>query len=523
MMHRSLIMAGAAILAFASVAWAHDVVEGVGTQTIITFSGGKVFIDFNVGYSPTAGYETAKKFDRDGNLKLSEEELRTLVEDLKCQVPSRIELSLDGEPVKLTFRRVHHLTFRPGRFTYQQYDVWLLYEGDLPALDDSPHTVVYKDRVYEKERTVELVRVRIHAGVEFASVPRSLNRNVKASSEDGKRSGYILKSGSVAVEIRASGDASTPVPGSQEPVPEEPPALREGIDGTIKRLLNEENVWVYLLGILLSAFYGAWHAFTPGHGKTMVAAYLIGTKGRMRDALMLGLTVTFSHTGIILVAAIIIHHFSEQIFGSMPEAHNQLVLYTSVISGSIIFVMGFYLFYRRVGKMGHEHSHGLFGHSHPELPEGHEQNPPHQHDAVQHAPSSSSDSFDGPKKKSLLFLGISGGMVPCPAALWMILFFYGALQDTRAGLVFLLAFSVGLGFVLTGIGVVLVLSKKLMASVAGEKRFFQRLPLLKNTLGVTLDRLTFRLLPLVPAGSALFLMFLGVLIISNVLFKMKVL
>ena len=98
MMHRSLIMAGAAILAFASVAWAHDVVEGVGTQTIITFSGGKVFIDFNVGYSPTAGYETAKKFDRDGNLKLSEEELRTLVEDLKCQVPSRIELSLDGEP-----------------------------------------------------------------------------------------------------------------------------------------------------------------------------------------------------------------------------------------------------------------------------------------------------------------------------------------------------------------------------------------------------------------------------------------
>ncbi len=502
-MHRSLIVAAAAILAFASIAWAHDVVEGVGTQTVITISECKVFVDFNVGYSPTAGYETAKKFDGDRNLKLSEEELKALVEDLKRQIPSRIELSLDGKPVELTFLHVHHMTFRPGRFTYQQYDIWLLYEGELPALGDSAHTVVYNDRVYEKERTVELVRLRTRAGVEFASVPRSLSGDVRASREGGKRNRYVLKSGSAVVEIRASGDASTPVPGSQEPVPEEPPALREGIDGTIKRLLNEENIWVYLLGILLSALYGAWHAFTPGHGKTMVAAYLIGTKGRMRDAIMLGLTVTFSHTGIILIAAVIIHHFSEQIFGSMPEAHNQLVLYTSVISGSIIFLMGFYLFYRRVGKRGHEH--------------------PHQHDIEQHAPSSASDSFDGPKKKSLLFLGISGGMVPCPAALLMILFFYGALQDTKAGLVFLLAFSVGLGFVLTGIGVVLVLSKRLMASVAGEKRFFQRLPLLKNSLGRMLDRLTFRLLPLVPAGSALFLMLLGALIVSNVLFKMSVL
>ncbi len=514
------LVAVAAILIFASVARAHDVVEGIGAQSVITFSEGRVVVDLNVGYSPTAGYETAKRFDRDGNLELSQEELRALVEDLEKHVSSRIELGLDGRPVALEFRYVHHMTFKPGRFTYQQYDIWLLYEGKLPALGNSAHTVAYNERVYEKSRTLETVEIRTRAGVEFASVPRSPDERLKASNKGSGRDRYVLESGGIVAEIRASAVAPGPAPGGEPAAPEKPAVAGGGIDGTIKRLLNEENVWIYILGIALSAFYGAWHAFTPGHGKTMVAAYLIGTKGRVRDAILLGLTVTFSHTGIILIAAVVIHHFSEQIFGSMPEAHNQLVLYTSVISGSIIFLIGFCLFWKRIGAKGHTHSHGLFGHGDHSHHEHHDH--PHDHGHEHRPPDDSSGSADRPKK-SLLLLGISGGMVPCPAALWMLLFFYGTLHDTRAGLIFLLSFSAGLGLVLTGIGVVLVLSKKVVASAAGEKKFFGRIPLLRNPVGALLDRIAFRLLPFVSAGSAVALMVLGVVIVFNVLFRMRVL
>jgi ABC-type nickel/cobalt efflux system permease component RcnA len=219
-----------------------------------------------------------------------------------------------------------------------------------------------------------------------------------------------------------------------------------------------------LAATLLIAFvFGGAHALTPGHGKTIVAAYLVGTKGRVWDAVLLGGIVTITHTSSVFLLGLGMLYASQHV---MPQT---LIPWLTALSGGLVAGMGIWLLVRRLSSAsGHSHEHD----------HAHEHEHVHQHGAFGHHTHGSETLETPPPSKasevslgSLLSLGISGGLVPCPEAL-IVLLIAIALNRITLGLVILLSFSVGLASVLVTIGILLVIAKPMMTRFAGEGKIF---------------------------------------------------
>ena len=233
-----------------------------------------------------------------------------------------------------------------------------------------------------------------------------------------------------------------------------------------------------VLFAMLAAFgWGAAHAFSPGHGKTVVGAYLIGSRGTVLHALFLGITTTITHTAGVLALGFVTLFAAQFI---LPE---KLDPWLSIMSGLLVITIGAFMIKQRLHgspkhHAHHEHDHP-YGHTH-EHDQGHEHDHEHSHHHHEHDHSHHDHSHHGHSHphhlppgtdgspvtwRSLLALGISGGLLPCPSALVLML---GAisLQRIGFGLALIVMFSLGLASVLTGIGVVLVYAGK----------FFQRIP-----------------------------------------------
>ncbi len=227
-------------------------------------------------------------------------------------------------------------------------------------------------------------------------------------------------------------------------------------------------------GIYSAAFLlGIAHSLEPGHGKTVVAAYLVGSKGRNMDALILGLTVTFTHSFSIIVLGVLAklssNYFTDQ----------QLHGYLGIVASLLILGIGLWMIKVRWGALSdpdkaHHHSH-LF-HSHNHHGHGHHHHHddhdlhghngtdtqahghphPHQHPHVPEESLTGSVAEGKPLGLTgLVLLGISGGIVPCPAAL-AILLASASVGDLGKGLALVVVFSVGLAFSLVTIGLVIV-------------------------------------------------------------------
>src|SRR5262249_40944974 len=183
------------------------------------------------------------------------------------------------------------------------------------------------------------------------------------------------------------------------------------------------------------AVLGAFHALTPGHGKTIVGAYLVGARGTWRHALFLGLVVTATHTLGVYALGVATLVASAWI---LPE---RLLPTLSAVSGLLVLAVGASLPRSRLASALHGHAHD--GHHH------------HHHRHHDHT-----SAIDGaPGLRSLVALGVSGGILPCPSALVVMLGAI-ALGRTAFGLVLILAFSTGLAVVLTAIGLVLVYARE---------------------------------------------------------------
>jgi len=220
-----------------------------------------------------------------------------------------------------------------------------------------------------------------------------------------------------------------------------------------------------LLALVLALVIGGLHALTPGHGKTIVAAYLVGTKGRTLDAVLLGFIVTLTHTSSVILLAIL------ALFASRYILPDQLVPWLSFASGGLIFLLGIYIFQSRLRnylRQGtavpvpdlHEHDHD---HPHPH-PHPHELT--HSHDGVTHAHALPPARVG---LGSLVALGVTGGIVPCPDALAVLLIAI-SINRILLGLSVILAFSLGLAAVLIAIGIVMVKARPLLDRFTGQGR-----------------------------------------------------
>jgi nickel/cobalt transporter (NicO) family protein len=183
---------------------------------------------------------------------------------------------------------------------------------------------------------------------------------------------------------------------------------------------------------LVSSFWlGALHAATPGHGKTIAAAYIVGARGRPVDALVLGIFVTLSHTsGIVLVAVL-------ATFGSAWFLPQRVEAYVAVMTGLLVIGMGAWLLWTQ--PIPHHHHDGAGGYH------WHGWGPAHTHDV-------GFESGRRPSLPILLGLGIAGGLLPDPGALAILL---AALASGKVmlGLFTVLVFSLGFASVLVAVGI----------------------------------------------------------------------
>jgi ABC-type nickel/cobalt efflux system permease component RcnA len=254
---------------------------------------------------------------------------------------------------------------------------------------------------------------------------------------------------------------ATPAPTEPAPLilaPNKQATPRNRFTELIPESNHPPTFWLLLTAALLAAGLGAAHALEPGHGKTIVAAYLVGSRGRARHAVGLGLLVTASHTAGVYVLGAIVLYASKYI---VPE---RIYPWLSISSGLIIAAMAGYLFLRAYTGTteASEDTDGVL-HSHWYTPKS--------------QPSSSENSAadKSVSLKQLLVLGITGGIIPCPAALVVLL---SAVSLHRIGLGFFLivAFSIGLAAVLIAIGIAMVRARSLLS------RYQTASPLIKRWL-----------------------------------------
>lgn len=207
------------------------------------------------------------------------------------------------------------------------------------------------------------------------------------------------------------------------------------------------------IAIAVAFIWGATHALSPGHGKTLVAAYLVGSRANAKHAILLGLTTTLTHTVGVFALGIV------TLFASRYLLPATFFPWLNLLSGLIVVVFGFILLKNRLlpktKKTSHHHHHSHHdNHSHPHSHAHH-----HHHS---HLPTNSEERVTW---RSLVALGIAGGLVPCPAALVLLLSTM-AIGRVGFGLLLVSVFSLGLAVTLTSLGLLLVKTKT----------FFKRFP-----------------------------------------------
>jgi nickel/cobalt transporter (NicO) family protein len=208
---------------------------------------------------------------------------------------------------------------------------------------------------------------------------------------------------------------------------------------------RSEGTTIGLIVTLIAAMlWGTAHALSPGHGKTVVGAYLVGSRGTPRHAVFLGLTVTITHTAGVIALGMITLFASSYI---LPE---RLFPWISVFSGLTVIALGLWTFKSRLrarpsnGHHHHDHNHG--DHHHHD-----EQDATHVHSPDGHSHTHLPPDGQSVTWRSLLALGISGGLLPCPSAL-VVLLGSIALGRVGFGLALVVAFSLGLAATLTSLG-----------------------------------------------------------------------
>ncbi len=384
-----------------------------------------------------------------------------------------LELTIDGRRVPLTVV-AHRTSDRAGAGGLKTLRFDAIYRAAAGGSRLSFADRSFANRIGWREITIS---AREGARVETASVDEaSLSDELRAYPADLLRSPLDVRSATAEFTPGAAG-AAPPVIG-------ETPAVQHssgGFESLIER--GDLSLGVILISLLIAAFWGSVHALTPGHGKALVAGYLVGTKGKPRHAFLLGATVTVTHTFGVFALGLVTLLLSQFI---VPD---QLYPWLTLVSGLLVVVVGVGVLRSRLRTGGWaDHEHGDETHTHGSHEHGHHEHSHaehHHHDHVDHAHShdrghtydhaaSSDDSFTS---RGILGVGIAAGLLPCPSALVVLL---SAIAVHRVGFGFALiaAFSLGLAATITCIGLVAVFARRAFSRVSFEGRVVRALPAL---------------------------------------------
>jgi ABC-type nickel/cobalt efflux system permease component RcnA len=374
---------------------------------------------------------------------------------LSARIARGLQLRADGKLLGLSELK-HELAFPPGQAGLKTTRLELLL-STRSLVSGRPARVTYRDtnfpgRLGWKEI---VVRSSSDARVLVSSAPSaSVSDELIAYPKDLLQSPRDVTSATARI-VPGTGPGTAP---SLLPARtlEQRAAVRNVGDSGFAALIGRGHLslLVVLASLGAALFWGAAHALSPGHGKTIIAAYLVGQRGRVRHAAYLGGIVTVTHTIGVFALGLVTLALSQFI---VPES---LYPWLNLVSGLLVVGIGASVFVSRFRRrlaharahahgQAHHHHHG-HGHSHSHVPEE-------------------------PGLRGLLAVGVSGGLLPCPSAL-VVLLAAISLHRIAFGLLLIVAFSFGLALTITGIGLVAVLAKRAFTRLSFQGRLVSLLP-----------------------------------------------
>jgi ABC-type nickel/cobalt efflux system permease component RcnA len=445
-----------------------------------------VIVDHVTDFAEIPTFSERRAMDTDGDGQVSDSESGAYAQTRCTSLANDLSLAVAGTPAALDLWQLG-ISFPMGQGSPTMRLV-CVYQA---ALASGSSSIAFADHSFaERQGWREIVVEGAGVTVSSADVPTTSSSHRLTqypadllSVPPGQSSAsFSVAAGGLALTEFSVPDA-TPISAGIAPPPVTPPstsAIPAGVTelgSDVTSLFQAADLTppIILFSLLLAAGLGALHALSPGHGKTVMAAYLVGSRGNFRQAVGLGLTVTVSHTLGVLALGVL------SLSAAFVIQPDKLYPILSVVSGAIVVVIGAYLLFTRIRawratRPSHAHDHG---HAH-ENEFGHALNAArpagwHEHGGKGHT------HLPQPTmgRRGLFALGLSGGMIPSVSALLVLI---GSISIGRPawGIVLTIAFGLGMAAVLVGIGLGLVYARRLVERfpVSASLDLGRRIPVL---------------------------------------------
>ena len=495
-MGRRLLLAAAAaglLLAAPGAAHAHP----LGNFTINHYAGltvtpGAIELDVVIDMAEIPTFQERLRIDADEDGHVADAEAAAAAPDECATLAGELDLRIDGRPVGLEARGAS-ISFPSGLGGLSTLRLECAFLAPVPALAAGTRIEFRDDSHDERIGWREIVAAGRGVAVDTGGLPSSsASSRLAEYPEDMVARPLDVRSATMTVTSEPDGAADAP-PGAAVAPPVDQGATGGAVPGGLSAaelpdIFRSEGLspLVLIVSLVTALGLGAAHALTPGHGKTLMAAYLVGTRGRPLHAVGLGLAVSIAHTiGILALAAVVVGGQ-----GLLPaEAVNRVA---PVVAAVAIAAVGFWML---VGELGRRRRRPGARGDHAHVDEGTDEPHEHSHGGIRHShlpPAGSTVSW-----RSLGALGLAGGLNPSTSALFILLVSIDVGRPAF-GFVLVAVFGLGMALVMTGVGLAIVLARDRVDRLASRP---------------SLDRLT----NLAPLGAAALVLALGVYLTAQAL------
>jgi nickel/cobalt transporter (NicO) family protein len=440
-------------LAGAAAASAHPLGNFTVNRALVIEIGSEIGVTAVLDLAEIPAYEVIRDLDTDGDDRLTGNEGEGWASDTCAAWRGRIQIALDGAARELRQVSPPSLSSPSGAGGLPTLRLECAVAADGTA-DGQPHDIALRDTTTDDRGGWREVTARAQPGADLqaSNVPTdSPSAVLTAYPEDELGSPPDEREAALVVVFGAGADGA----GSDAFGAESVLGRSGELDPLSSLIGGALSPGVIVLAVLLSLGLGAGHAISPGHGKTLVAAYVLGSGGSARSALQIGLWVAISHTAGVLVLGAVTLLASEFL---LPE---RLIAWLSLVSGVVVTVLGLVLLAkvlasRRGGAASpvrHDHGPDEHGHHHEDAHGGHDHADEHPHGHDEHGHQHYVPAPGELSWRSAVALGFAGGAVPSASAL-IVLLVAIATDRPLLGIALIGCFGIGMAAVLGGLALV---------------------------------------------------------------------
>ena len=414
----------------------------------------EIRLDIVIDMAEIPAFQERQKIDLDGDGDVTDTESAAAAGPACETQRPELRLAVDGVAAELALTSAS-MAFPPGLGGLSTMRIECAFAAPLTTAGGRS-IVTFEDLSYpERIGWREIVATGAGVAIESGELPTtSPSIRLTRYPDDLLAEPLDMRSAAITVTAAEPRLGATTAPARDDPVAAgNTGAVPGGVAAELPTIFSVVDLTplIIVLSLVTALAFGAGHALTPGHGKTLLAAYLVGTRGTPLHAVGLGLSVAISHTlGILVLAALIVGAH-----GLLPP--DVVARAVPVVSAVTIVAIGGWMVFREVRRRReaareaspeHDHDHPVnHDHEHPEE---------HAHGAMRHShlpPASAPIGWRG-----LFALGLAGGLIPSTSALFILL---GSIVAGRPafGFVLVVVFGLGMAGVMAGVGLALVVAR----------------------------------------------------------------